>query len=82
MCVRVFEELVLTLNQSRLTSLNFQKRLSSLERRGVYTWFYQCCGQQEKIADKTQKITLLRSCIIIVSFGSNLSDRSMHILKI
>ena len=32
----------------------------------------QCCSQQEKIVDKTQKITELRSYIIMVSFGSNL----------
>ena len=34
MCVRAFEQLVLTLNQNRRTLLNFQKRFSCLERRG------------------------------------------------
>ena len=38
-----------------ITLLNLQKRFSCLERRGVFTRFYQCCSQQEKIVDKASR---------------------------
>ena len=81
MRVRRIEQIVLTLNQIQQNSMiwrwllyqTYRRDCCCLEQRIVCTWYYPSVAVNKKrLYTRFRGLLELRSCIIIVSFGSNL----------